>query len=194
MILLIDNYDSFSYNLYQLIGQVNDDIEVYRNDKITPDEIEDLNPEAIILSPGPGRPEDAGICVDTVKKFHDKIPILGVCLGHQAICVAFGGKISYASKLMHGKSSIAKLNKDSIFKGLNDEITVGRYHSLSLVETTLPKDLRIISKTTDGGEIMAVKHEKYDIYGLQFHPESILTPDGITIIENFINKIIREDN
>ena len=194
MILLIDNYDSFSYNLYQLIGQVNDDIEVYRNDKITPDEIEDLNPEAIILSPGPGRPEDAGICIDTVKKFHDKIPILGVCLGHQAICVAFGGKISYASKLMHGKSSIAKLNKDPIFKGLNDEITVGRYHSLSLVETTLPKDLRIISKTTDGGEIMAVKHEKYDIYGLQFHPESILTPDGITIIENFINKIIREDN
>lgn len=194
MILLIDNYDSFSYNLYQLIGQVNDDIEVYRNDKITPDEIEDLNPEAIILSPGPGRPEDAGICVDTVKKFHDKIPILGVCLGHQAICVAFGGKISYASKLMHGKSSIAKLNKDPIFKGLNDEITVGRYHSLSLVETTLPKDLRIISKTTDGGEIMAVKHEKYDIYGLQFHPESILTPDGITIIENFIKKIIREDN
>lgn len=194
MILLIDNYDSFSYNLYQLIGQVNDDIEVYKNDKITPDEIEDLNPEAIILSPGPGRPEDAGICVDTVKKFHDKIPILGVCLGHQAICVAFGGKISYASKLMHGKSSIAKLNKDPIFKGLNDEITVGRYHSLSLVETTLPKDLRIISKTTDGGEIMAVKHEKYDIYGLQFHPESILTPDGITIIENFINKIIREDN
>ena len=194
MILLIDNYDSFSYNLYKLIGQVNDDIEVYRNDKITPDEIEDLNPEAIILSPGPGRPEDAGICVDTVKKFHDKIPILGVCLGHQAICVAFGGKISYASKLMHGKSSIAKLNKDPIFKGLNDEITVGRYHSLSLVETTLPKDLRIISKTADNGEIMAVKHEKYDIYGLQFHPESILTPDGITIIENFINKIIREDN
>ena len=194
MILLIDNYDSFSYNLYQLIGQVNDDIEVYRNDKITPDEIEDLNPEAIILSPGPGRPEDAGICVDTVKKFHDKIPILGVCLGHQAICVAFGGKISYASKLMHGKSSIAKLNKDPIFKGLNDEITVGRYHSLSLVETTLPKDLRIISKTADNGEIMAVKHEKYDIYGLQFHPESILTPDGLTIIENFINKIIREDN
>lgn len=194
MILLIDNYDSFSYNLYQLIGQVNDDIEVYRNDKITLDEIEDLNPEAIILSPGPGRQEDAGICVDTVKKFYDKIPILGVCLGHQAICMAFGGKISYASKLMHGKSSIAKLNKDPIFKGLNDEITVGRYHSLSLVETTLPKDLRIISKTADNGEIMAVKHEKYDIYGLQFHPESILTPDGITIIENFINKIIREDN
>lgn len=118
MILLIDNYDSFSYNLYQLIGQVNRDIEVYRNDKITADEIKDLNPEAIILSPGPGRPEDAGICVDVVRKFYDKIPILGVCLGHQAICDAFGGKISYADKLMHGKSSTAKLNKDPIFKGL----------------------------------------------------------------------------
>ena len=193
MILLIDNYDSFSYNLYQLIGQVNRDIEVYRNDKITADEIKDLNPEAIILSPGPGRPEDAGICVDVVRKFYDKIPILGVCLGHQAICDAFGGKISYASKLMHGKLSIAKLNKDPIFKGLNDEITVGRYHSLSLVENTLPKDLKIISKTADNGEIMAIKHKKYNVYGLQFHPESILTPDGITIIENFINKI-KEDN
>lgn len=116
MILLIDNYDSFSYNLYQLIGQVNRDIEVYRNDKITVDEIKDLNPEAIILSPGPGRPEDAGICVDVVRKFYDKIPILGVCLGHQAICDAFGGKISYAGKLMHGKSSTAKLNKDPILK------------------------------------------------------------------------------
>lgn len=193
MILLIDNYDSFSYNLYQLIGQVNRDIEVYRNDKITADEIKDLNPEAIILSPGPGRPEDAGICVDVVRKFYDKIPILGVCLGHQAICDAFGGKISYARKLMHGKSSTAKLNKDPIFKGLNDEIAVGRYHSLSLVENTLPKDLKIISKTVDNGEIMAIKHKKYNVYGLQFHPESILTPDGITIIENFINKI-KEDN
>lgn len=193
MILLIDNYDSFSYNLYQLIGQVNRDIEVYRNDKITADEIKDLNPEAIILSPGPGRPEDAGICVDVVRKFYDKIPILGVCLGHQAICDAFGGKISYADKLMHGKSSTAKLNKDPIFKGLNDEISVGRYHSLSLVENTLPKDLKIISKTADNGEIMAIKHKQYNVYGLQFHPESILTPDGITIIENFINKI-KEDN
>lgn len=191
MILLIDNYDSFSYNLYQLIGQVNNDIEVYRNDKITVDEIKDLNPEAIILSPGPGRPEDAGICIDVVKEFYDKIPILGVCLGHQSICGAFGGEISYADKLMHGKSSIAKLNSDPIFKGLNNEITVGRYHSLSLVESTLPKDLKIISKTIDNGEIMAIRHEKYNVYGLQFHPESILTPDGITIIENFIRRVIK---
>ncbi len=191
MILLIDNYDSFSYNLYQLIGQVNDDIEVYRNDKITVGEIKDLNPEAIVLSPGPGRPEDAGICIDVVKEFYDKIPILGVCLGHQSICVAFGGEISYADKLMHGKSSIAKLNDDAIFNGLNNEITVGRYHSLSLVESTLPKDLKIISRTADDGEIMAICHEKYDVYGLQFHPESILTPDGITIIENFIRRVIK---
>ena len=191
MILLIDNYDSFSYNLYQLIGQVNDDIEVYRNDKITVGEIKDLNPEAIVLSPGPGRPEDAGICIDVVKEFYDKIPILGVCLGHQSICVAFGGEISYADKLMHGKSSIAKLNDDAIFNGLNNEITVGRYHSLSLVESTLPKDLKIISRTADDGEIMAICHEKYDVYGLQFHPESILTADGITIIENFIRRVIK---
>jgi anthranilate synthase component II len=191
MILLIDNYDSFSYNLYQLIGQVNDDIEVYRNDKITVGEIKDLNPEAIVLSPGPGRPEDAGICIDVVKEFYDKIPILGVCLGHQSICAAFGGEISYADKLMHGKSSVAKLNDDAIFNGLNNEITVGRYHSLSLVESTLPKDLKIISRTADDGEIMAICHEKYDVYGLQFHPESILTPDGITIIENFIRRVIK---
>lgn len=187
MILLIDNYDSFSYNLYQLIGQVNDNIKVCRNDKITIDEIKDLNPDVIILSPGPGRPENAGICIDIIKEFYNKIPILGVCLGHQAICAAFGGEISYANKLMHGKSSIAKLNNDKIFKNL-DEITVGRYHSLSLVESTLPKDLEIIAKTKDN-EIMAVKHKKYNVYGLQFHPESILTPDGLTIIKNFIEGI-----
>ncbi|WP_299521949.1 aminodeoxychorismate/anthranilate synthase component II [uncultured Methanobrevibacter sp.] len=193
MILLIDNYDSFSYNLYQLIGQVNKDIVVYRNDKITTNEIKDLNPEAIILSPGPGRPEDAGICVDVVKEFYDKIPILGVCLGHQVICVAFGGEVSYASKLMHGKSSLIRLDDDSIFKDLNNEITVGRYHSLSLVEDTLPEELKIISQTIDNKDVMAVKHEKYNVYGLQFHPESILTPDGLKIIENFTNKI-KEDN
>ncbi len=187
MILLIDNYDSFSYNLYQLIGQINSNIKVCRNDKITSDEIKDLNPEVIILSPGPGRPEDAGNCIDIIKEFYKTTPILGVCLGHQAICAAFGGEISYADKLIHGKSSVAKLNTDPIFKNLN-EITVGRYHSLSLVETTLPEDLKIIAKSTDG-EIMAVKHKKYNVYGLQFHPESILTPDGLTIIKNFIEGI-----
>lgn len=188
MILLIDNYDSFSYNLYQLIGQIDSDIQVFRNDKITLEDISNLNPSMIILSPGPGRPEDAGISVDIVKEFYDKIPILGVCLGHQSICMAFGGVISYASKLMHGKSSAITLSDDLIFKGLNKEITVGRYHSLSLKDETLPEELKIISKSEDG-EIMAVKHKDYNVYGLQFHPESILTPDGLSILTNF-SKII----
>ncbi|AMD18308.1 anthranilate synthase subunit II [Methanobrevibacter sp. YE315] len=188
MILLIDNYDSFSYNLFQLIGEVNSDILVYRNDKITIEEIRDLNPECIILSPGPGKPENAGMCVDIVKEFHDSIPILGVCLGHQAICTAFGGRISHAKRLMHGKSSNISLDYDYIFKGLPSEITVGRYHSLSLVKDTLPDCLEVISKSLDDGEIMAVKHQDFNVYGLQFHPESILTPDGLTIIKNFIEK------
>ena len=191
MILLIDNSDSFSYNLYQLVGQVNSDIKVSRNDKITIDEIKDFNPDAIILSPGPGKPENAGICMDLVKEFHDKIPILGVCLGHQAICAALGGEVSHAKRLMHGKSSKISLDYDFIFKGLPGEITVGRYHSLSLVEDTLPDCLEIISKARDDREVMAVKHREFNVYGLQFHPESILTPDGLTIIENFIEKVER---
>ena len=189
MILLIDNYDSFSYNLFQLIGEVNSDILVYRNDKITLDEIYNLNPECIILSPGPGKPKNAGICVDLVKEFHDKIPILGVCLGHQAICEALGGTVSHAKRLMHGKSSRISLDYDFIFKGLPSEIIVGRYHSLSLMEDTIPDCLEVISKAKDDGEIMAVKHNDYNVYGLQFHPESILTPDGLTIIKNFIEKV-----
>ena len=191
MILLIDNYDSFSYNLFQLVGNINSDIQVSRNDKITIEEISDLNPECIILSPGPGKPENAGICIDIVKEFHDKIPILGVCLGHQAICAAFGGEISHTKRLMHGKSSDISLDYDFIFKGLPSEINVGRYHSLSLVENTLPSELKIISKARDDGEIMAVKHKDYNVYGLQFHPESILTPDGLTIMENFLEKVNR---
>ena len=191
MILLIDNYDSFSYNLYQLIGKVNSDIMVSRNDMMTVEGIRDLNPEAIILSPGPGKPENAGICMDLVKEFHDEIPILGVCLGHQAICAALGGEVSHAKRLMHGKSSKISLDYDFIFKGLPGEITVGRYHSLSLVEDSLPDCLEIISKARDDGEVMAVKHRDFNVYGLQFHPESILTPDGLTIIENFLEKVER---
>ena len=189
MILLIDNYDSFSYNLFQLIGEVNSDIKVFRNDKISLDEIRDLNPEAIFLSPGPGRPENAGICMDLVKEFHDKIPILGVCLGHQAICAAFGGKISHAKRLMHGKSSKISLDYDFIFKGLPSEISVGRYHSLSLEKQTIPDCLEILSKAKDDGEVMVVKHKDYNVYGIQFHPESILTPDGFTIMSNFLEKV-----
>ena len=189
MILLIDNYDSFAYNLYQLIGEISSDIMVSRNDKITLNKIKSLNPEAIILSPGPGRPENAGICVDVVKEFAGKIPILGVCLGHQSICVAFGGVVSYAKRLMHGKSSIISLDDDPIFKNLDSKITVGRYHSLSLMESDIPDELKIIATSCDDGEIMAVKHREYNVYGLQFHPESILTPDGLTIIRNFLEGI-----
>ena len=191
MILLIDNYDSFSYNLYQLIGEVSPDIQVFRNDKITLDKIRELNPDAIILSPGPGKPENAGICIDIVREFHDRIPILGVCLGHQAICEALGGTVSHAKRLMHGKSSYISLEYDYIFKALPSEISVGRYHSLSLIEDTLPDSLEIISKAKDDGEIMAVKHKQFNVYGLQFHPESILTPDGLTIIDNFLDKVKR---
>lgn len=189
MIILIDNYDSFSFNLVQLIAEINSDIQVYRNDKITIDEIKSLNPECIILSPGPGRPENAGICVDIVKEFHDSIPIFGVCLGHQAICEALGGRISHAKRLMHGKSSDISLDYDYIFKGLPSEISVGRYHSLSLVKDTLPECLEVISKSKDDDEIMAVKHVDFNVYGLQFHPESILTPDGLTIMRNFLEKV-----
>ena len=189
MILLIDNYDSFAYNLFQLIGEVNPNIVVYRNDKISIDEIRQLNPKAIVLSPGPGKPEDAGICIDVVKEFYNKIPILGVCLGHQAICTAFGAKVSYAKRLMHGKSSNISLNNNPLFEGLPNEITVGRYHSLSLLEDTLPDSLEIISKAEDDGEVMAVGHKEFNVYGLQFHPESILTPDGLAIIENFLKRV-----
>ena len=189
MILLIDNYDSFAYNLFQLIGEVNPEIMVYRNDKISIDEIRKLNPEAIVLSPGPGKPENAGMCIDIVKEFYDEIPILGVCLGHQAICTAFGAKVSYAKRLMHGKSSVISLDDDYIFIFFPNEISVGRYHSLSLMEDTLPDSLKVISKANDDGEVMAIKHKEFDVYGLQFHPESILTPDGLKIIENFLKRV-----
>jgi len=186
MILLIDNYDSFSFNLYQLVGTINPDIKVIRNDEMTIEEIEKLNPDHIIISPGPGRPADAGICEDVIRYFSGKKPILGVCLGHQAICEAFGGEVSYAGRLMHGKSSIAKLDTESVlFKGLGSELQVARYHSLSAVESKLPDVLKVTSKTDDG-EIMSVEHKETLVFGLQFHPESILTPNGIVILRNFL--------
>lgn len=186
MILLIDNYDSFSYNLYQLAGTVSPDIRVIRNDEMTPEQIEALAPSCIILSPGPGRPADAGICVEAAKYFAGKIPLLGVCLGHQAICEAYGAEVSYAKELMHGKQSMMKIdNSCLLFKGLPETIPGARYHSLSAVEETLPEELMITARAQDG-EVMAVQHKKYEIYGVQFHPESILTPDGKKILENFI--------
>ena len=186
MILLIDNYDSFSYNLYQLIGEINPDIKVIRNDEMTVEEIKELNPERIIVSPGPGRPEDAGIIIEAIQTLGKDIPILGVCLGHQAICAAFGATVTYASKLMHGKQSDATFDKDCpLFKGCPEVAPVARYHSLAADEKTIPDCLKITAKTTDG-EIMGVMHKEYPIYGVQFHPESILTPDGKQMLENFL--------
>ena len=187
MILLIDNYDSFSYNLYQLIGSVNPDIQVVRNDEISLGEIEKLVPEAIVLSPGPGRPEEAGICIPVIKEFAGKIPILGVCLGHQSICEAFGGVVSYAKELMHGKKkTIYTVGKSKIFEGLGDSFQAARYHSLAAVRDELPDTLRVTAEAEDG-EIMAVEHTEYPIYGVQFHPESVMTPDGKVMVQNFIN-------
>ena len=189
MILLIDNYDSFSYNLFQLVGSLDPDIKVIRNDAMTTGQIEELSPKAIILSPGPGKPEDAGICIEVVKKLGGRFPILGVCLGHQAICTAYGGTVSYAKELMHGKQSVAKLTGSSaLFEGLPDSIPVARYHSLALLKDTLPDCLTITAQTEDG-EVMAVAHKDYPVFGLQFHPESILTPDGKTILQNFIHLV-----
>lgn len=185
MILLIDNYDSFSYNLFQLVGTLNPDIRVVRNDLLSVPEIEALSPEAILLSPGPGRPADAGICEEAVQKLSGKIPILGVCLGHQAICEAFGGTVGYAKALMHGKSSLTKLAPSCpLFQDLPPEIPVARYHSLAAKEP-LPPDLEAAAVTEDG-EIMALQHKAHPTFGLQFHPESILTPDGETILKNFL--------
>lgn len=189
MILLIDNYDSFSYNVYQLIGSVESDIKVIRNDEATVDEISALPLKAIILSPGPGKPSDAGICIDVVKKLGGKVPILGICLGHQAICEAFGATVSYAKQLMHGKTSEARLAADSkLFKDIGEKIPVARYHSLAVKRDTLPENLRVTAETEDG-EVMAVEHTEYSVFGLQFHPESVLTPDGKKIIENFLEAI-----
>lgn len=190
MIVMIDNYDSFTYNLYQYIGQLHTDIKVFRNDEITLDEIEKLNPDAIIISPGPAFPKDAGISVDVIKRFAKSVPILGVCLGHQSIAEAFGGKVVVANRQLHGKSSGIKIDTVSpLFKGLKENITVARYHSLIVERSSLPDELLIIAEDSDG-EIMALKHKDFNTYGVQFHPESILTSDGMTIIRNFLNNVV----
>ncbi len=187
MILLIDNYDSFSYNLYQLIGQINPEIRVVRNDEMRVAQIQALAPSHIILSPGPGRPENAGILIELVQTLKGQVPILGVCLGHQAICAAFGGHITYAKELMHGKQSEVEFDETSLlFQDCPRRALVARYHSLGVQASTLPSCLQITAQTIDG-EIMAVKHQDYPIYGVQFHPESIMTPDGLTMLKNFLS-------
>jgi anthranilate synthase component II len=189
MLLLIDNYDSFSYNLYQLAGSCGAQIHVVRNDAVTIAEIREMDPECIILSPGPGRPEDAGICMDVIRSFGKRIPILGVCLGHQAICAAYGGKITYADHLMHGKQSkILISGKCPLFKNLDGSIYAARYHSLAVKEDTLPDELEITARSDDG-EIMAVMHKEHPVFGVQFHPESIMTPDGRVLMKNFLTYV-----
>lgn len=186
MVILIDNYDSFSYNLYQLTGTITQDITVIRNDSMSVEEIEMLAPSHIIISPGPGKPAGAGICEEAVMYFKGKVPVLGVCLGHQAICEAFGATISYAKQLMHGKQSVIKADTGcQLFNGLPGRTEVARYHSLTAVKETIPDEL-LVTAVTDDGEVMAVKHRDYNIFGVQFHPESIMTPDGITMLRNFL--------
>jgi anthranilate synthase component 2 len=186
MILLIDNYDSFTFNLYQMAGVINPDIKVVKNDELSLTDIETLNPTHIIISPGPGRPKDAGICEAVIERFKERVPILGVCLGHQAICETFGATITYAAKLMHGKRSMIQIAAGSpIFNGLPPIIEAARYHSLAAKRDTVPDALLIIAED-ENGEVMGVKHRDFDVYGVQFHPESVLTTNGSVILENFL--------
>lgn len=186
MIVLVDNYDSFSYNLYQLFGSLGQEIRVVRNDDMGPEELNGLQPSAVVLSPGPGRPADAGRCLEIVRGLRQDIPLLGVCLGHQCICEAYGARITYAKKLMHGKQSEVMLDLESpLFAGLPQRVPVARYHSLAVDGGTLPEVLAVTAKSDDG-EIMAVQHITRPVYGVQFHPESILTPQGRRMAENFL--------
>lgn len=189
MILLIDNYDSFTFNLYQYLGIFAEDIRVVRNDKITIEEIKALNPDKILISPGPKSPKEAGICLEVIRYFYDKKPILGICIGHQCIGEALGGTVGYAKELFHGKQSVIEHDKTSIFTGIDTPIQVARYHSLAVQSEDLPDCLKVLATTKDG-EIMAMKHRKFPVIGLQFHPESIYTEHGKRLIENFVNGII----
>ena len=186
MILLIDNYDSFVYNLYQFLAVEDPDVRLVRNDRITPEEALSMEPDAIVISPGPGKPSDAGVCIELIRQLKGRIPILGVCLGHQAIGEAFGATVTHASRLMHGKTSLlTDVADDIIFKGIKKPVQVARYHSLSVQESTLPEELEVTARSDDG-EIMAMRHREYPIYGLQFHPESVRTPEGPAMIRNFL--------
>ncbi len=185
MILIIDNYDSFTYNLFQAVAEINPDVKVVRNDKISLEEIEAMHPKGIILSPGPGRPENAGICVDLIRRFGSKIPILGVCLGHQAIGIAYGGNVVGSSEILHGKDSLIFHARKRLFKNMPLPFFAGRYHSLLVEKGSLPKELAIEAETAEG-LIMGIAHLEHPVYGVQFHPESILTPEGKTLIKQFL--------
>ena len=187
MILVIDNYDSFTYNLVQYLSSLGQEVKVYRNDKITVEAIRKLKPRKIVISPGPGRPEGAGISCEVIRSFAGKVPILGVCLGHQSIGFVFGAKIVHAKELMHGKTSKIYHNKKEIFKGLPLPFEATRYHSLVVQKKSLPPCLEIIAWTKEG-EIMGLKHRKYPVWGVQFHPESVLTKSGMDLLENFVKR------
>ncbi len=191
MILMIDNYDSFTYNLVQYLGQLGEEVAVRRNDEVTLDEIAAMNPEAIFLSPGPCSPEQAGISVDVVRRFHRRVPLMGVCLGHQAIGHAFGGRVVRAERIMHGKTSPILNDGRTIFQGLPSPFPAGRYHSLIVERRSLPDCLEV-SAETEEGEIMGLRHRTLPVEGIQFHPESILTPSGKRIIRNFLQLIDRK--
>ena len=190
MIIIIDNYDSFTYNLVQYIGSINPDIEVYKNDKITINEIKNKNPHGIVISPGPGKPEDAGISIDIIQTFGKYIPILGICLGYQAIGLAFNGIVSSAREIMHGKTSQINHTDSLIYKDIPKKFIATRYHSLITLKKNFPKDLKITSLTSND-VIMSYEHKKYPIYGIQFHPESIATENGIKIIKNFLDIVYK---
>ena len=190
MILMIDNYDSFTFNIVQYLEQMGEDVVVFRNDKVTVDRIDKLKPQMIFLSPGPGTPRDAGITVDVVREFHKTIPIMGICLGHQSIGYAFGGEIVRAGRIMHGKVSPVHHDGKTIFTGLPDPFTAGRYHSLVVRPETLPSCLEVSARTAEG-EIMGLRHKEFPVEGLQFHPESVLTPQGKRILRNFIKHLGR---
>jgi anthranilate synthase component 2 len=189
MVLLIDNYDSFTYNLYQYIGEFYPDIEVVRNDEVTVDEVLNSGAKRIVLSPGPGRPEDAGICVELIRKLQGRVPLLGICLGHQAIGYAYGAKIVRAGKILHGKTSMIIHSGQGVFNGLRNPIRATRYHSLVIEKESLPEELEITARTPDG-TIMGIKHKKLPVYGVQFHPESVLTESGRQILRNFLGGIM----
>ncbi len=186
MILLIDNYDSFVYNLYQYIGIFTDEIRVVRNDKLTLEDVVRWNPEKIVLSPGPKAPKDAGLCLEVVREFYDKVPILGVCLGHQVIGAALGAQIVHAKHLLHGKQSVIAHDGEGIFSGIPSPMKAARYHSLAVERESLPDCFEILAEADDG-EIMAMRHRDYPVVGLQFHPESVISQYGKRMIENFIN-------
>ncbi len=185
MILMLDNYDSFTYNLVQYLGQLGLKVKVFRNDAVSVEQIKMMAPEKIVISPGPGRPEDAGISCSLIKEFAGKVPILGVCLGHQAIGYSYGGKVIRAKKLMHGKTSMIYHNRKDIFKHIPNPFEATRYHSLLVENKTLPECLEVTAWTKEN-EIMGLKHKRYAVFGVQFHPESILTKSGLELLRNFI--------